>query len=71
MFRRKSVRVTQDTDSGRNERFRDTERSRSMNRAEFVRLIKEGSYPGYYIRVINGVETPVSNPDRSEGNNLG
>lgn len=22
-------------------------------------------------RVINGVKTPVSNPDRSEGNNLG
>jgi hypothetical protein len=68
---RKSVRVTRESESGRNLRFRDSDKGRSMSRAEFVRLIEAGTYPQYHIRVIDGVKTPVSNPDRSEGNNLG
>lgn len=68
---RKSVRVTAESDGGRNLRFRDTEKRRSMSRAEFVRLIEAGAYPQYHIRVIDGVKTPASNPDRSESNNLG
>lgn len=68
---RKSVRVTQESDTGRNQHFHDPDRHRSMSRAEFVRAIENGSYPDYHVREINGVKTPVSNPDRSDNNNLG
>ena len=42
-----------------------------MSRREFVRKIITGEYPGYHTRIINGVRTPVSNPDTKENNNLG
>ncbi len=41
-----------------------------MSRAEFVKKIQADDYPGYHIRKINGVKTPVSNPDASINNNL-
>jgi hypothetical protein len=66
----KAVRVTQETDSGRNQRFHDNRTGHNMTRPEFVRQIREGNYPDYHVRIINGVPTPVSNPDRSENNNL-
>ena len=56
---------------GRNEKFREIQNGESLSRAELVREIRAGNRPGYHVRVINGVATPVSNPDRSEGNNLG
>ncbi len=65
------VRVTEETDSGRNQRFFDPDRRRSMSRAEFVQAIGQGKYPDYHVRVINGVKTPVSNPDKTESDNLG
>ena len=67
----KSVRVTRENESGRNQQFKDTKTGEQMSRAEFVRQIRSGDRPGYHIRDVNGVATPVSNPDRSEGNNLG
>lgn len=67
----KRVSVTDESESGRNQAFHDNSTGRSMSRAELVRSIEGGSYPNYHVRVINGVKTPVSNPDRSEGNNLG
>ena len=65
------VRVTRESDSGRNQRFRDTRSGREMSRQELVRKIEAGEYPKYHTRVINGVRTPVSNPDGKEQNNLG
>jgi hypothetical protein len=41
-----------------------------MSREEFVREIEKGKYSDYHVRDINGVPTPVSNPDKSEQNNL-
>jgi hypothetical protein len=41
-----------------------------MTRPEFVRQIESGNYDNYHVRKINGVKTPVSNPDNSEKNNL-
>lgn len=70
MGKRKNVRVTQQTGSGRNTRFYDPTSHRSMSRAEFVSAIERGAYPGYHVRQIGGVKTPVSNPDKSENNNL-
>lgn len=67
----KRVTVTRESDSGRNERFRDNSTGREMSRSEFVREIERGNYGNYHVRDINGVPTPVSDPDRSERNNLG
>ena len=67
----KRVSVTQENNSGRNQRFRDNYSKTEMSRPEFVRQIEKGNYANYHIREINGVKTPVSNPDKSENNNLG
>ena len=67
----KRVTVTRESETGRNQGFRDNRSGADMSRAEFVREIRAGNYPDYHTRVVNGVPTPVSNPDRSEGNNLG
>lgn len=67
----KRVKVTNESSSGRNIGFRDTRTGGKLTRAQFVKAIKEGKYLGYHVRVINGLETPVSNPDHSERNNLG
>jgi hypothetical protein len=70
MGRGKKVVVIQESDSGRNEVFRDTSNGTNMTRAGFVRQIEQGKYPDYHVRKIEGIKTPVSNPDKSEGNNL-
>jgi hypothetical protein len=67
----KRISVTSESDSGRNEQFRDNVTGRNMSRPEFVQAIENGQYENYHVRVISGVRTPVSNPDRSENNNLG
>ncbi len=67
----KKVSVTQESNSGRNQRFRDNYTKTEMTRPEFVRQIEKGNYDNYHIRKINDVKTPVSNPDNSENNNLG
>jgi hypothetical protein len=67
----KRVTVTRESDSGRNQRFHDNYTGREMSRDEFVRQIRQGNYDNYHVRKINGVPTPVSNPDNSENNNLG
>lgn len=64
------VTVTYESDSGRNERFRDYQTGKEMTRKKFVREIEKGKYEDYHVREINGVPTPVSNPDKSEKNNL-
>ena len=54
------VRVTDQSTTGRNVRFRDTARHLSMSRADFVRRIERGEYPDYHVRRVNRVKTPVS-----------
>lgn len=66
----KRVKVTAESETGRNTRFRDTRTGADMTRAEFVRKIHGGKYDRYHVREINGLETPVSNPDKSTNNNL-
>jgi hypothetical protein len=65
----KKVTVTRESETGRNERFQIG--SREVSRAQFVREIKDGEHPDYHVRNINGIDTPVSNPDGKERNNLG
>ncbi len=67
----KRVSVTRESDSGRNQQFRDNRTGQQMSRPEFVRQIRQGNYDNYHVRNINGVPTPASNPDNSENNNLG
>jgi hypothetical protein len=66
----KSVIVTNESGSGRNLNFHDTKSGKDMTRAQFVSEINKGNFSDYHVRNINGVATPVSNPDSREGNNL-
>lgn len=66
----KRIVVAKEDSSGRNEEFQDNENGILMSREEFVEKIEQGSYPDYHIRDINGIKTPVSNPDTNECNNL-
>lgn len=67
----KRVSVTQESKTGRNERFHDNFTGADMTRAQFVREIEHGNYSNYHVREIGGVKTPVSNPDKGRNNNLG
>ena len=67
----KPIKVTKESSTGRNQRFENRKTGKEMSRSEFVKDINKGEYEDYHIRNINGIETPVSNPDGKEGNNLG
>ena len=67
----KRISVTAESSHGRNESFHDNHTGRDMSRESFVKAIEQGQYSKYHIREINGVKTPVSNPDKSINNNLG
>ena len=66
----KSVVVTSEDDFGRYQKFHDNKSVKNMTRVEFVKQIEQGKFDDYHVRKVNGLKTPVSNPDRSEGNNL-
>lgn len=67
---RKRITVVKESDTGRNLNFHDNNTGADMTRAQLVKRIEQGNYPNYHIRNINGVKTPVSNPDSSTNNNL-
>ena len=67
----KRISVTRESSTGRNENFRDNFTGANMNRNQFVSEIQKGNYNHYHVRNINGIPTPVSNPDKSSRNNLG
>lgn len=67
----KRIKVTRESESGRNETFHDNFTGANMTRSQFVKEIRQGNYENYHIRNINGVATPVSNPDPKRNNNLG
>lgn len=71
MAKDRRVKVTLESDTGRNLRFKDKGTGRYMNSSEFVTAIKNGTYPDYHVRTINGIQTPASNPDGKDTNNLG
>ncbi|MDD3343102.1 MAG: hypothetical protein PHR87_05965 [Sulfurospirillaceae bacterium] len=68
---RKRVSVTSESSSGRNLRFQDNYTGSNMTRGQFVKEINNGNYQNYHVRSINGLPTPVSNPDSTRNNNLG
>ncbi|NQZ27812.1 MAG: hypothetical protein HRT55_16005 [Colwellia sp.] len=65
------VKTIKENETGRNLRFKDTKTKKEMTDKGFVRAIKKGEYDGYHIRRINGVDTPVSNPNGISSDNLG
>ena len=67
---RKRISVTSESSTGRNQSFHDNFKNVDMTAKQFVNQIKKGEYDNYHVRVINGIETPVSNPDGSKNNNL-
>lgn len=68
---RQRVSVTRESNTGRNEKFHDNYKGTDMTRSQFVREINNGNYENYHVRNINGIPTPVSNPDSTRNNNLG
>ena len=66
----KRVKVTTENSRGRNTQFYDNFTGADMTRAQFVRQIEQGDYSNYHVRKINGLKTPVSNPDSRRNNNL-
>lgn len=68
--KKKSVETVKETATGRNIKFLDKSSGQKMTRSQFVKKIENDQYRGYHIRKINGIKTPVSNPDKSENNNL-
>lgn len=70
----KKVSVIEQDKNGRNTLFKDNYTKEIMTDKTFAEKIKnnDNNYQDkYHIRVINGVETPCSNPDDSSNNNLG
>ncbi len=66
----KRITVTHESSTGRNQTFHDNFTRRNMSRKAFVKTIENGGYEDFHVRKINGVKTPVSNPDRAKSNNL-
>ena len=71
MSKGKHVKVIKESDTGRNELFIDMKTKKEMTRPQFVKAIESDQYPSYHTRTIKEKKTPVSNPDKSEDNNLG
>ncbi len=67
----KRISVTSENSTGRNLTFHDNYTGANMTRSQFVNQINNGNYEHYHVRNINGIATPVSNPDSSSRNNLG
>jgi hypothetical protein len=57
--------------SGRNETYYDLLRRIVMTREELVALIAAGKYRGYSVKLIRGIDTPVSKRDGKRINNIG
>jgi hypothetical protein len=56
---------------GRNETYFDLIKRTVLTREELVALIDGGKYRGYSVKLIRGVETPVSKRDGKRINNIG
>ncbi len=66
----KPVIVLRESEQGRNELFYDMLKEEVLTLEEFVGAIRAGRYPGYSVKMLAGIPTPVSKPDRRKTNNL-
>ena len=67
----KRIIVSTEGAKGRNLQFLDVVTHRIMSREEFVAEIRAGKFPGYEIRSVRGVATPVSRRTTTTDDNLG
>jgi hypothetical protein len=67
---KKDVIVIEESKTGENLLFFDSDNNLIMTKPEFIALILEGKYPSYEVRNINNKETPVSKKDKTTTNNL-
>ncbi len=67
----RSVRVIEQTETGRNISFLDSLTGLVMTRESFVSKIESGDYPNYTVALINNIPTPISKSDGKIENNLG
>jgi hypothetical protein len=67
----KPVTAIKENETGRNEYFFDWSKGFIMDRESFVSNILAGMYPGYEVKSINNLQTPVSVADSNKENNLG
>ncbi len=63
------IEVDSQSKTGRNTKFNVD--GKILTRAQTANLIKQTPNSGFHVRKINGLNTPVSNPDKSTKNNLG
>lgn len=62
--------VTEESDSGRNEKFHHNYTGKDLTRSQLVKEIESGKHSDMHVRKINGIKTPVTNPDKTKNNNL-
>jgi hypothetical protein len=65
------VIVIKETKKGKNILYFDFANQIFLTRDDFVSKIKIGDYPKYEIRIVDGIEVPVSKKDSTITNNLG
>ena len=64
----KKITAVRENKTGRNTHF--DVNGKVKTRAEVVKEIKQGQHPNHHVRKINGVDTPVSNRDKTSNNNI-
>lgn len=57
--------------TGANTIFYDVNKKTLLTKDEFLKMIKEGMYPNYSYKTVDGDEIPISKRDRYTFNNLG
>lgn len=67
----KPIVAVQKSPTGRNLTYFDIIKRVTMTREELVALIRAGEYSGYSVKLIRGLETPVSKRDGKPLNNIG
>jgi hypothetical protein len=67
----KCLEVIQESPTGRNEFFKNTTTGVVQPLNQVAHAVEQGLLPDYHNRLLGGIPTPVSNPDRSISNNLG
>ncbi len=73
MAKKPRVIVTQESDTGRNLRYKDTKTGEKFTTKQFAKAINKKSSvyaDDYHTRMINGISTPCSNPNNTTNDNL-
>ena len=65
------LKTIKESNTGRNLIFLDTKNNKELTLEQLVKIIENGKYLDYHIRIINDIKPPCSNPDKNKKNNLG